>query len=313
MMNTKTLIRQITVAGALVACSSAWAVIGTPTPVQFSETGAGDGSDGSYNLTNITTFDWVDTFSTVIDQNLVGCTSTSVDCTTSQTLDSFFAAAASGDTLTFDIYSQTYLDGFTNAVPSADDLQVDYEVTATLSATETATVLFNDPTSGLSSILFTSITGSYTFYYDACSGANTCDSNIENGTGFDNGTPFLWGDVVQTSGSFTAGSGDSTLTNTVTGYDNSYIEADPASGAPLIGSIFSTQLNISFDGFIQNPISTGSTIGESGDNHTVASGDLILRSDASTPFSIGQVPEPTTLALLGMGLFGLGGMRKFKR
>jgi hypothetical protein len=108
------------------------------------------------------------------------------------------------------------------------------------------------------------------------------------------------------SGTFSAaaGAGANILRNTVTAYDANFIQTDPLSNAPLLGTTFDTLVSFASAGEAQAGV--GDPIGLL--PYTIVNGDLVFKADANSEFS---APEPGTLLLLGIGLLGLGfGMRR---
>ncbi len=286
---------------------SAGAQAGTLTSVQYST----DGS-GAYDVTSIEEFDWQSSASTVIEDALV-------DSSTGATsLGAFFGGAlAVGDYLVFNFHYQANLVDMVGSNPSpVPNLDVDgtdngdagFEVTVVGSGTERADVIGFLP-SGDVVIAFTDISGDFAYYHDV-----NPDRDNGAGTGFDDGVLILSGEMTSVTGTYTGpltnkgGSGAAFLDLKITSYDPNYIEADPASSAPLIGSTFDSTLDISFG--TATPIADGATIGYAG--YTVLAGDLRLSTDAKSQFSV-SVPEPSSLFLLGGGFLVMGAYRRRKQ
>ncbi|NMG15284.1 flocculation-associated PEP-CTERM protein PepA [Aromatoleum bremense] len=285
------------------------------TEVQFSTTGTGDGvtdgGAGGYDVVGINEFDWQSSGDLVILDDLTGTGSTANGALT-DSFATWAATAVIGDTVTFDLQGQARLNDMTdngggsvapttldtNGAADGPDADADgdegFEITVAFEATETATLI----AAGI--LQFNTINGTYSYFYD-----DTPDSDVDSGTGFTNGTPFLSGDIVGVSGTFIAGVGGSNLlTNTVTSYDDSFIQADPASNQPLVDTTFDTLVSLRSTGEAAAH-DAGDTIGFP--QYIVVAGDLGLKADANSEFS---VPEPGTLMLLGSSLLGLAGLRR---
>lgn len=283
--------------GSMMLLGSSAAAYAIDTNVQFSTDGT-----GTYDVVAINEFDWQ-------SSGDLGIQSAITVNGVSTTLAAYFGGgtAALGDTVVFDINAQARLNdmlslGGGSIAPATLDANgatggdAGFEITAVLDATETATVINVD---GALVLLFTGITGTTTWYWDG-----TPDSVVDTGAGFLDGTAFLTASLTSVSGTFTAGSGGSSLIGTtVTSYDANFIQTDPLSNAPLIGTTFDTLVSL-----VSAGEASANTVGDQIGNHIVAVGDQGFKADANSEFS--GVPEPGTLFLLGAGLLGLGGVAR---
>ena len=297
----KTLKMAVMVGSAMLALGAAPAAMAIDTNVQYSTTGT-----GVYDVMGINEFDWQSSGDIAIRDALpmaAACTLCAGGSAT--TFSAWAAGAAPGDSVTFRIEGHARLNDMiapaggsvapatldTNGAAMGD---AGFEITAAFTGTESAVLI----APGV--LLFTGMSGSYQFFHDI-----TPDSDVASGSGFIDGTAILEGNIIGVSGTFVAGVGGSNLLrNTVTAYDANFIQTDPLSNAPLLGTTFDTLVSFASAGEAQAGV--GDPIGLL--PYIIVNGDLVFKADANSEF---QAPEPGTLLLLGMGLLGLGfGMRR---
>lgn len=177
-----------------------------------------------------------------------------------------------------------------------------YELTTLFTLQETATCL----TANCDTINITTNSGTFNIYFD-----NTPDANQAAGTGFTDGVSIISGlwtggnSVFSSNGSLPGspgafGSGTANLLGQVTTTNNTYVNPN------LVGTDF--QASILFPGQAAptytrpaafNGVATG----------TDSATNFVLQADGSQAFT--QVPEPTALMLMGVGILGFSMRKKF--
>ncbi|MEM9150176.1 MAG: PEP-CTERM sorting domain-containing protein [Cyanobacteria bacterium P01_F01_bin.3] len=298
-------------------------------------------ANGTYDKFSITSFDWADDQSVVIEQNYVAASGAAgAACAGDMTLNCFFGAAAGigdpaiGSTLTFSLHAQAAINNtggaFSNGVPNAFPIKTSdgqaFEVTAVLDIIETAEIIAIDGGTGVITIEFLSAAGTFDFFYDTVPNANQV-----TGDGFTDGLNVVSGVVTSSSGTFEGpnglgdgGEGSSFIDTMITSYDPMFVDADDPDcdnpGTCLIGSTFNSTLDLDFGQapFLGQGISCGTGDGDciiGGDGYEYQQGiDLLLAADPTSQFSRReQIPVPGTVMLLGLGLLGLAGVRRRSR
>jgi hypothetical protein len=178
-----------------------------------------------------------------------------------------------------------------------------YEATIYSTLSETATCL----TSSCTVIDVTTTGGTWEIQFDT-----SPDADQAAGTGFTNGVTVLSGVWTGGNGIFSAlggpvgpgssGTGSASVVGDVTFTNNTYVNPD------LLGTTFQASL--------QFPGQSSPTYTRPAAFDGVATGpdtltDFVLQVDGSQEFTV--VPEPTTLALAGIGLLGAAAARRRRR